>query len=75
MTKELLQITAKPQRTPDGMVYVEYHIANPEIAHIAYHGETLAIVGSVQDTIDDFMPQARQALLNAVDGFFPDAYE
>ncbi len=71
---ELLEISYKVQRT-ENTIYVEFYPVNPELQGIVFHGQDLPIISTVKAAIDDYMPLARQEILNTVNAIFGGSYQ
>ncbi len=71
---EVLEIKTKVQRIGN-VVYVEYHPANLGIENVCYHGQDLPIVGTIAETVEAYMPIARQAILEVINEAFEGGYE
>lgn len=63
------------QRLEDNMVYVEYFPTNLGVENIAFHGQTLPIRGTIKQTVEDYLPIARQELVNALNSVYGGQYE
>lgn len=69
-----LEVSVHPLLGDPNRVYAEYRIVNPEITDLAYHGVDLEFDDDIWPPINAYMPTAKQALLSAVEKFYPGLY-
>ena len=74
----IIEVTKKERQKVDpgapATVYAEWRIKNDGIEHVAYHGMSLPIAGSIAETVAAYEPTARGELFNAVEAQFPGEY-
>lgn len=62
------------RREENNLVYAEYEPENIELKDVTFHGMTLPINGTVEETISAYQPIATAEMFKQVNRIFPGAY-